>query len=68
MNARLQRITKERDDCHIAIQDYRSDLSQLTNFNVREKAIGETKDAYSKISAFINEAEDERTKQLSTLN
>eukprot|EP00347_Sterkiella_histriomuscorum_P010484 403376105 len=65
---KMQRLAQERDNCLQAVQDYRNDIGQLTDFNMREKAIGEMKEAYNQITTLIDETESERTKQISTLN
>eukprot|EP00347_Sterkiella_histriomuscorum_P012963 403366543 len=68
INLKMQRLAQERDNCLQAVQDYRNDIGQLTDFNMREKAIGEMKEAYNQITTLIDETQSERTKQISTLN
>ncbi|CDW82596.1 UNKNOWN [Stylonychia lemnae] len=68
INAKMNRLAQERDNCLRAIQDYRDEVGQLTNFNQRDRALGEMKEAYNQISDLINQSENERSKQMTTIS
>ena len=58
MNARLDRLTEDRNDCLKTIQEYRSEIARLTDPHSRGDIIGGVNDAMGKVSEYIANNED----------
>ena len=60
MNDRLDRLTEERNACLTSIQEYRAEITRLTDPNTRGENIGGVTEAMGKVSEYIANNEDQR--------
>jgi phage shock protein A len=58
LRERLERITKERNDCLTSITEYRQEIARLTDPNNRGEAIDEMTSAMGKVTEYISSSEE----------
>lgn len=61
LRERLERITKERNDCLASITEYRQEIARLTDPNNRGEAIEEMTSAIGKVTEYISSSEEQRS-------
>lgn len=60
MGERLEKMTAERNDCLLSINEYRQEIAKLTDPNHRTEVLGGMSEAIGKVSEYISHSEDQR--------
>jgi hypothetical protein len=61
LNERLEKVTQERNDCLLSINEYRQEIAKLTDPNYRKEVLGGMSEAIGKVSEYISHSEDQRS-------
>jgi hypothetical protein len=58
LHEKIHKMTQERDNCLLSIQEYRQEIGRLTDPAYRGEMLDGMSDALGKVSEYISNSED----------